>query len=250
MDLGRCTWRNRPDDAIGVYERVLERDPNNLVRRTTSPCCSRPTAAMRRTWSAPRTDRAARELGQPRVPRHLRLGALQARPLRGRGVPLCRRPSQGRRRRRSSAITSAWRNSRPDKTADARKNLEAAVKGDQVYPGKDEARLRSPGCRLGGSERRRRCNFECGAVSDGIAYVCHTKRIAWYGAIFLGSVYGVQGLRYPLVMKIRGQAGSLDLAIHVDTDRWFLGCLTLLGNERWDAQLRAKATTRRQRRNA
>ena len=52
----------------------------------------------------------------------------------------CRRPSPRCRRRRRSTITSAWRSSRPGKTADARKNLEAAVKGDQIYPGKDEAK--------------------------------------------------------------------------------------------------------------
>jgi Flp pilus assembly protein TadD len=140
-DLGTLyTLQKRPDDAIGVYERMLERDPNNAIAANNLAML---IATHRSdTASLERAEKLTERFANSDNPAFLdTYGWVLYK--RGRYaeaiVPLEKAvakvpQSQELRYHLGMAQMKAGR------AADARKSLEAAIQGEQVYPGIEEAR--------------------------------------------------------------------------------------------------------------
>jgi tetratricopeptide (TPR) repeat protein len=141
VDLGALyTNVGRTDDAIAVYERVLQRDPNNLVvaNNLAMLLVSNRGDAASLERAGKLTERFANSDNPAFLDTHgwvlYKLGRyLDA------IVPLARavaRAPQAQEIRYHLGMAQL----KAGKAADARKSLEDAVNGDQDYPGKDEAR--------------------------------------------------------------------------------------------------------------
>jgi putative PEP-CTERM system TPR-repeat lipoprotein len=140
VDLGTLyTGQDRPGDAIAVYERVLERDPNNLIAANNLAMIlvtNRSDAA-----SLERAEKLAVRFAESDNPAFLdTYGWVLYK--RGRYaeaiVPLAKAVAKVPQAQEIH-YHLGMAQLKAGKTAEASKSLEAALKGEQSYPGKDEA---------------------------------------------------------------------------------------------------------------
>ena len=141
VDLGTLyTNAGRPDDAIAVYDRVLERDPNNLVAANNLAMLL--ITSRSDTASLERAEKLTERFADSDNPAFLDTHGWV---LYKRGrysdaiAPLTRAVAKVPQAQEIQ-YHLGMAQLKAGRIADARKSLEAAVKGDQGYPGKDAAR--------------------------------------------------------------------------------------------------------------